>query len=252
VKKIYYILVLLLGFLANAQEEKLFNNATAAYNEGDYEKAISLYTTILEKGQHSAALYFNLGNSYYKLNDIAPSIYYYEKALLLAPEDQEIKNNLGYAQQMTLDAIDTLPETGLSRFYKTMTSQLSFDQWAKLTIVFVFIFVLLYIIFYNAQYASRKRWAFIGSIAFLFLAIMALIFAFVQYRDFEKEQPAIVFADEIGIQAEPNQDSDEIFVLHAGAKVNVIDQLNDWKRIALTDGKTGWLPSKNIKELKDF
>lgn len=251
-KKFCNILFLLIGLLVTAQENALFNNATAAYNDGDYEKAIGFYNSILEEGQHSASLYFNLGNSYYKLNDIAQSIYYYEKALLLAPEDKEIKNNLGYAQQMTLDAIDTMPETGLSRFYKAITSQLSFDQWAKLAVFLMFVFVLLYIIFYYAQYSSRKRWAFIGSLVSLFLAIITIVFAFVQYRDFEQQQPAIVFADEIGIQSEPNPSSDEIFVLHAGTKVNIIEKLNDWKRIRLADGKTGWVPSKNIKALKDF
>ncbi|WP_396636414.1 tetratricopeptide repeat protein [Maribacter sp. R77961] len=251
-KKICNILILLFGFLVNGQNESLFNNATAAYNDGDYKKAIAFYNSILEEGQHSAPLYFNLGNSYYKLNDIAHSIYYYEKALLLAPEDKEIRNNLAYAQQMTLDAIDTMPETGLSRFYKTVTSQLSFDQWAKLGVVLMFLFVLLYIIFYYAQYASRKRWAFIGSLVSLFLCIITLAFAFVQYNDFQKQQPAIIFTDEIGIQSEPNAGSDEIFILHAGTKVNIIERLNDWKRIKLADGKTGWVPSENLKALKDF
>ncbi|PIB31370.1 ion channel protein [Maribacter sp. 4U21] len=251
-KRFCNILVLLFGFLVFAQEETLFDNATAAYNEGDYEKAIGFYNTILEDGQHSASLYFNLGNSYYKLNDIAQSIYYYEKALLLAPEDKEIMNNLGYAQQMTLDAIDTMPETGLSRFYKTITAQLSFDQWAKLGVGLMILFVILYIVFYYAQYASRKRWAFIGSLVSLFLTILSIVFAFVQYSDFQKQQPAIVFADEIGIQSEPNTGSDEIFVLHAGTKVNIIEKLNDWKRIRLADGKTGWVPSQHIKVLKDF
>jgi len=252
VKNICNILILFLSFLVSGQTDAVFNSATDAYNDGEYEKAIDFYNSILEEGQHSASLYFNLGNSYYKLNDIAHSIYYYEKALLLSPNDKEINNNLGYAQQMTLDAIDTLPETGLSKFYKTITNKFSFDQWAKMGIAFMFLFVFLYIIFYYAQYASRKRWAFIGSLVFLFISILTITFSFIQYNDFKKEQPAIVFADEIGIQSEPNVSSDEIFVLHAGTKVNVVEKLNDWKRIRLTDGKTGWVSSEYIKLLKDF
>lgn len=237
---------------AKGQAEDNFTRATEAYNEGEFKKAIELYETILEDGQHSAALYYNLGNSYYKLNEIASSIYYYEKALLLNPNDPEILNNLGYAQKMTLDAIDTMPETGLSRIYKTATNRLSFDQWAYVGVFFMFLFVILYILFYYSRYSSRKRWAFIGSLIALFIAIIAVVFAYIQYDDFNKNQPAIVFADEVGINAEPNNKSDEVFVLHAGTKVNVLDELNDWKKIRIADGKTGWIPSENIKLLKDF
>ena len=118
-RKFAFLLLVFVSF-ANAQNETLFNSGTEAYNKGDYNKAIERYLAIVENGQHSAELYYNLGNSYYKLNQIAPSIYYFEKALLLKPGDPEIKNNLGYAQNMTLDAIETMPETGLSRIYKNV------------------------------------------------------------------------------------------------------------------------------------
>lgn len=246
------IFILLLGLTASAQNETVFEKATVAYNEGAYEKAIDLYSSILENGQHSAALYYNLGNSYYKLNDVPNSIYFYEKALLLSPNDSEILNNLGYAQQMTLDAIEVLPETGLAKLYKSVTDMLTFDQWAYLGVFFMFLFVLLYIVFYYARYSSRKRWAFIGSLVSLVIAVITVVFAFVQYQDFNADRPAIIFADEIGIQAEPNSSSDEVFILHAGTKVNVLEELNDWKKIELTDGKTGWIPTKQLKLLKEF
>ena len=251
-KKLIILCVLFFGLIANGQSEELFTKATAAYNAGEYEKAIGYYNSIFENGQHSAALYFNLGNAHYKQNEIASSIYYYEKALLLKPKDQEILTNLSYAQNMTLDAIDTIPETGLSKIYQTVTNKLSFDQWAYVGVFFMFLFVLLYILFYYFQYSTRKRWAFIGSLVSLFISIVSVALAFMQYTDFNKDQPAIVFADEVGIMAEPNAKSDEVFLLHAGTKVNVLDQLNDWKRISISDGKSGWVLSENIKLLKDF
>lgn len=252
VKNAIVILLLLLCLTGIAQPQTSFEQATTAYNEGDFEKAIDLYLGILDKGQHSAAVYYNLGNSYYKLNDIPNSIYFYEKALLLAPKDAEIINNLGYAQQMTLDAIATMPETGLSKFYKGILNTLSFDQWAYAGIFFMFLFVLLYILFYYFNYASRKRWAFIGSFTSLLLSVLSVSFAFLTYRDFQANRPAIIFAEEVEIQAEPNATSDAVFVLHAGTKVNVLDELNEWKKIRIADGKTGWLPSSNLRVLKDF
>ncbi|MBT8264093.1 MAG: tetratricopeptide repeat protein, partial [Muriicola sp.] len=108
-KKWITILSIFISFLTSAQNNALFENATTAYNKGNYEAAIQNYLEILENGEHSAILYYNLGNAYYKLNKIGPSIYYYEKALLLDPNDTEIKQNLAFAQNMTIDAIEPLP-----------------------------------------------------------------------------------------------------------------------------------------------
>jgi len=251
-KSIYTFLLILLSFFAQAQNEALFNAATDAYNAGDYNKAIENYLEIVAAGQHSAELYFNLGNSYYKLNQVAPSIYYYEKALLLKPNDSEIKNNLGYAQNMTLDAIEVLPETGLSKIYKDITSFLSFDKWGYAAVVFMMLFVLLYIGFYFFQYATYKRIALITGIVSLFVAVLSLVFAFLQYSDFQADQPAIVFDDEVKVTSEPNKRSELVFTLHEGTKLNVLEELNDYKKIRIADGQTGWLTANSIKLLKDF
>lgn len=250
--RIFALLVLLFVSVANAQHEPLFNNGTEAYNQGDYNKAIASYLGILEQGQHSAELYYNLGNSYYKLNQIAPSIYYYEKALLLKPNDPEIKNNLAYAQNMTLDAIETMPETGVSRIYGSVVGVLSFDQWGYTAVVFMMLFIFLYIAFYYLNYATKKRIAFIAALLFLLMSISATILAFLAFRDFKADQPAIVFSDEVIIKSEPNNRSLEVFRLHEGTKLNVIEEFNDWKKIRIADGQIGWLSSENIKLLKDF
>lgn len=250
--KIAYILVFLFGFAASAQNDALFARATDAYNEGDYNTAIENYLEIIEAGQHSSELYFNLGNSYYKLNQIAPSIYYYEKALLLKPNDPEIKNNLAYAQNMTLDAIEVMPETGFSKIYEDITSFLSFDQWGYVAVVFMMLFVLLYIGFYFFKYATYKRIALISSIVSLFIAILSIVFAFLQYSDFQADQPAIVFDDEVKVTSEPNKRSELVFTLHEGTKLNVLEELNDYKKIRIADGQTGWLTANSIKLLKDF
>ncbi|MBD0851337.1 tetratricopeptide repeat protein [Maribacter arenosus] len=251
-KKLLYIIVLLTAFIGNAQNIALFDKATDAYNNGDFLKAIEYYNGILDNGQHSAALYFNLGNAYYKLNQIAPSIYNYEKALLLSPNDPEIKNNLSYARNMTLDAIEVIPETGLARIYNTITGVLSFDQWSYVGIAFMILFVLLYIAFYYFKYAMRKRIAFVASIVSLMISVMAVVFALVQYNDYMTDQPAIVFDSEVQIKMEPNIRSEPLFVLHEGTKVNVLDELNDWKKIKIADGKSGWVTSESIRLLKDF
>ena len=251
-KKLLTILFLVLSLTAWGQNEALFNKATEAYNKSDFNTAIENYQAIIESGQHSSALYFNLGNSYYKLNQIAPSIYYYEKALLLKPNDSEIKNNLGYAQNMTLDVIEELPMSSFSKVYDTVINFLSFDQWAYTAVAFVVLFILLYLAFYFLKYATHKRIAFITSILSILIAISAFVFALMQHNDFQKDQPAIVFDKVVRIKSEPNEQSQEVFQLHEGTKLNVLEALNDWRKIKIADGQTGWVSSESIKPLKDF
>ena len=139
-KKLVYILVFFLSFITSAQNISLFEQGNALYNDGNYEQAILKYENILENGEHSAELYFNLGNANYKLNNVAPSIYFYEKALQLEPKNKEIQNNLAFAQNMTIDAIDPVPEIGLSKFLRQAINSLSFDVWAILAVSFMVLF----------------------------------------------------------------------------------------------------------------
>ncbi len=235
-----------------AQEEALFDAATEHYNAGKYEAAAEKYLQILENGQHSAAMYYNLGNCYYKLNRIAPSIYFYEKALLLDPNDPEIKSNLAYAQNMTLDVIEAIPQSGISKIIDRVTGLLTFDQWSYTAIGLMLLFVTFYIAYYYMRYASRKRLAFVLSLGCLFLAMASVLFAYIQHNQYLKRQPAIIFDTEVAVKSEPNTRSQDAFILHEGTKVQVLEQLNEWKKIALADGSTGWLPQQSLKPIKDF
>jgi len=248
-KNTIYTLAILFTSILIAQNEALFKEANALYNEGKYQDAIDKYTTILDSGQHSAALYFNLGNSHYKINNIAPSIYYYEKALQLSPNDQEIKNNIAFAQNMTIDAIDVIPEGGFSKIIKYITNLASFENWAKLSIVFIILFVILFLIYYFTYSGSKKRLAFVGSFLSLFLVILTLSLAFKKYNLDQIDRPAIVFAKEAQVKSEPNLRSSEAFKLHEGTKVQILDTVNNWKKVKLTDGKSGWISNEDIKEL---
>lgn len=251
-RKVLFILSVLFSFIVSAQNETIFDQANTLYNEGKYAEAIDKYTTILKSGKHSAELYFNLGNANYKLNNIAPSIYNYEKALQLAPNDKDIKNNIAFARNMTIDGIDVIPESGFSRLIKNITNTFSVDVWAKLSIVLVFCFVILFLIYYFAFSSLKKRLTFISSLTTLFLCCVTIVFAFHRYDLDKKNKPAIIFAQESKIKSEPNVRSDESFRLHEGTKVQVLDTIKEWKKIKLADGKTGWVLSEDIKMLNAF
>lgn len=248
-KHFIYILAFLFSTIIVAQNSDLFQKGNTLYNEGKYDQAIEAYNNILETQNHSAAIYFNLANAHYKLNNIAPSVYYYEKALQLAPNDTDIKNNLSFAKNMTIDAIDTLPQTGFAKLGKKITHAFSFDGWAKLAVAFVFLFVILFLMYYFSNSTIKKRLTFIASNLSLLVMLITLALAFNKYALDKKDKPAIVFVQESKVKSEPNTRSEESFRLHEGTKVQILDTVKDWKKIKLTDGKTGWVLANDIKSL---
>ncbi len=246
------LLTLFMMMLGYGQNNNLFDKATEHYNKGEYTKALEQYQQILDNGQHSAGLYFNMGNCHYKLNAIGPSIYYYEKALLLKPNDREILNNLSYAQNMRLDAIEEIPKPDLARLYDTLVNLFSFDGWAYMAVSLVILFVLGYLSYFFLRIANQKRFAFISSMFFLIAGVVCVLMAYLQYQEFKNDNPAIIYTQEVKISSEPNDQSEIVFVLHEGTKVNVLDQLDNWSKVKISDGQTGWLKSNNFKLLKDF
>ncbi len=248
-KKVLYILTFLFCTITVAQNNALFDEANTFYNSGKYTEAVQKYEAVISSGQHSSEIYFNLGNAHYKLNHIAPSIYYYEKALLLSPKDEEIRNNLAFAKNMTIDAIDTVPEIGLSKFVRKAINSFSFDVWAIISVTLMILFVILFLIYYFTHLTNKKRITFLASLASIFFACLSLAFAFQKQAMDNKDKPAIVFAQESQVRTDPNLSGEESFRLHEGTKVQVLDTISNWKQIQLTDGKTGWIISEDIKEL---
>ena len=251
--KIYLVLLLCcfssIGF---SQNDEKFSDANTLYNNGKYAEAIDKYESILESKQHSAELYFNLGNANYKLNNIAPSIYYYEKALQLQPNDKDIQNNLAFAQNMTIDAIDKVPVVGFSRIINNVVNICNTDTWAIIAIAGVFLFVIIFLAYHFSHTTTKKRIAFVTSVIALFIACFSVAMAFQKYSLNKKYNPAIVFSQESRVKTDPSATSEEVFRLHEGTKVQVIETYDDWKKIKISDNSTGWIPAKDIRLLKDF
>lgn len=247
---IVFLFVHALGL--HGQAEGLFDKASEAYNQGAYDEALTHYQQILDSGSHSAALYFNMGNAHYKKNEIAPSIYYYEKALLLSPNDPEIQNNLVFARNMTLDDITPLPQPDLERFYRRLLSLLSIDGWAYAGIGFGLLFVLAYLFFLGSNTPNKKRIALISSLIAMAFAVVSTILSLLRYQAYQKDNPAVIFAREVPVRSEPNERGEAIFLLHEGTKVQVEDSLDTWQKIELADGQVGWIPAEALRLLKDF
>lgn len=247
------LLFLLMGSISWSQNtEAIFKIGNDHYSQGRYQEAIDAYKRILDLKQESAALYFNLANANYKLNNIGPTVFYYEKALQLNPSDLEIRNNAAFAENMKIDAIENLPVNSVKRWINKVINYLTADGWAITTILFMVLFVLCFLLYYFGYGTARKRMFFSVSLLSLFLGLASLSFAFSAFAKAEKDNPAIVFASETEVQSEPTLNSTLVFKLHEGTKVQVLEEVNNWRHIQLADGKTGWLPSDDIKLLNDI
>ena len=136
-----YILFLIYcsSFVFSQDVNRIFQQANDAYNKGLYDEAITLYNQIILDGQHDSSIYFNLGNSHYKLNNVAESIFYFEKAKIFSSKDQDIEINLAFANNMTIDSIDPLPKSDLLKFREYLFDLFSLDQYAVIIISFTWL-----------------------------------------------------------------------------------------------------------------
>ena len=250
---LFFGAILLIQNLAFAQAsmESLFKQGNSAYNKAEYQKAISLYEQTLKMGQFSAEVYYNLGNAYYKLNNIAESIYYFEKAKQLDPNDEDIIINSNFAKNMTIDAIDKLPESQIVTFQKKIYGIFNFSYWSYLTVILFWIFSGFLLVYVFIKSASLKQ-------TFFFIAFGILIFFMISflitYSIEEKEKNtnfAILFSNQKDIWSEPNQQAELLFSLHEGTKVEVLDILENWKKIRIANGSEGWIENASLRYLNN-
>ncbi|HCE54425.1 MAG TPA: hypothetical protein DER05_05215 [Lutibacter sp.] len=249
-RRFIFTMVLYFGYISFAQTaDELFSKANDFYKNGQYTKAAQLYLIIEKSGLESDDLYFNLGNSYYKLNKVAPSIYYYEKALKINPMHEDASNNLAFAKRMTIDVIEDLPKTFFQRFSSNVIQKLTYNTWAILGVTASFLAALLFLLYYFSSSPKRKIFYFNITIFAVFVMTVSVIFAYSNYETTQKNRSAIIFASKSEIKNAPSLNSEPVFELHEGTKVTILDELSNWKKIKLADGKIGWVNVADIKEI---
>ena len=225
-----------------------FLEANNLYNNSKYEQSIQVYLQILDSGAHSSELYFNIGNAYYRINDIANSILYYEKSLKLDSSDNDVINNLNMVKNALIDDIAVVPTSFFDEQLNKISNLLDYSLWGIVLILLSFIFLLFFIIYFFSIKPIIKRTAFTS----LFFIIMIITFTtWISINAYEKnhlEKYAIIFSTKIEIKADPNERSENLLTLHLGTKVRIIDNFNDeWLKIKLVNGQEGWIKNNQIK-----
>ncbi|MFH6961282.1 tetratricopeptide repeat protein [Flavobacterium plurextorum] len=244
---VYLFLLITQVFFA----QSAFDKGNALYQKGQYQQAADVFESIVkEDKQESAEVYYNLANCYYKLNKVAPSIYTYEKALVLNPHHPEALNNLKFAKKRTIDEIKEVPKVGFAKLIQNFTGIFDYDTWAKISVVISFVFLLCFIGYYFSQLTISKRIYFIGMFIFLVALLLSVSAGMSEKNHFDNDRPAIVFAELSEVRSEPQKAGSPVILLHEGAKVYVIETVGKWKKIELTDGQEGWIDASTIKEVK--
>lgn len=234
------------GF-AQIDANQIFSEANESYKNGDYAKATELYEQLLSNKYESAVVYYNLGNTYFKQSKIPNSILNYERARILDPSDEDILFNLRVANLQTIDKIEPIGKFFLYELKDAIVDYFSSQTLALYATILSFLaFGLLTLYFYTWK-PFVKKLTFSFSVLFFVLMISSILFAQNKYNKEQAHDSAIIFMSSVYVKSSPDAGGTDLFILHDGTKVTILDALGDWKKIRLEDGKVGWAPVQALQ-----
>jgi tetratricopeptide (TPR) repeat protein len=240
-KKLLFIIISVLSFNLSLNANEIFKKAEAAYDSKKYTEAIKNYEQLVAEGYISYQLYFNLGNSYYRNNQLGKAIYYYELARKLAPNDEDVKINLGIAASKTIDKIDSKENFFISAVKTSLLSSFSTNIWAWMSIVSLVLAAVLFYVFVDSSVLVIKRFSFLFSCVFVVSFILTYFLGYTALKARFENKFAIVVSKEVRVMNEPTAMAKTKFSLHEGTKIRVVSTNGDWVLIKLDNGNEGWL-----------
>ena len=253
-KRMKYILLNIAVFMsvisvwANTNQQ-FADSAVIYYNANEFEKAIVNYEKIVSSGEASAALYYNLGNAYYKAKQLPQAIVNFERAKLIDPTDEDIIFNLRLVKTQTVDKIKSIPVFFLNDWYNTLTSIMSTNNWAYLSVISFALSLAFLLIYFFARSVQLKKITFWSASVFLLVSLMSMASSYNQKKINFDRKYAIITNPSVNIKASPDDNSTSIFILHSGTKLQVLDQIQQWYKIKIEDGNTGWIKLEDVEKV---
>ncbi len=233
---------------AESYPDSLWRSGVEAYTAGDYASALKDFEDVRETGLMSKELYYNLGNSYLRSGEIAQAILWYERACRLDPSDADIRYNLEYARALTQDRIDEVPEMFFQQWRRGVCYLLPSNAWAVIGLVSLALFVACVLLFLLGSTAGRRKLGFFLGIAFLVVALLGWDFAQWQRSEALRQDMAIVMKPVSSVKSSPSADgAKDLFILHEGTRVRILDNVGGFSNIELADGRQGWIPASEIE-----
>lgn len=227
----------------------LFEQGNAAYTKGQYQQAVNDYQKVVDGGYQSVALYFNLGNAYFRTGDIPSSILYYEKAHKLAPSDEDINFNIRYVNARTSDKLEQAPEFFVTKWWNSFILFFSVNTLAILSVLFMLGGCAVLVLYLFTNTFIVKRSSFYSGIVAIIVSIIFIFMANQQERYFSSHQQAIIFSNSVTAKNEPDANGKPLFIVHEGTKVNVLQQTEAWMEVELPNGNAGWIAVTDAKDI---
>ncbi len=244
-----FLFCMLMAIVSLSASATTKENADAEYKRGNYQQAIKDYTELLKQGVN-ADLYYNLGNAYYRTDNVTQAILAYERALMLSPGDDDIRFNLQFATSKTIDKITPESKMFFVTWYQSLVNFTSVDNWAVMAIASIVLVLLLVLMFLFGPNVMLRKIGFYGGCLFFVLFVFCNFFAYQQKYNLQNRTAAIVIAPSVTVKKTPANGSSDVFVIHEGTKVDITDKgLKDWRGIRLADGREGWLQTRQIEEI---
>ncbi|MFI3302362.1 MAG: competence protein [Rikenellaceae bacterium] len=227
--------------------EELWKRGTNAYVNNEFAKAVEYFSQIESRGLYSLPLYYNLGNGYFKMGDIAHSLLYLYKAQRLDPSDSDTKYNIEVVQAQTKDKIEAIPQFILAEWNEVIGSSLSIMGWSIISLVAwcgVLAFLILFIL---SKQLERRKMGFYGMVLCGVVMFLSTSYAIGERDEVVNDREAVVMSQSLSAKSSPTTTATELFILHAGTKVGVISSLEGWSQIVIADGRQGWVESKLLE-----
>jgi tetratricopeptide (TPR) repeat protein len=239
--------VLLLLLVPLAAQAVTKAEADSAYVQERYQQAAKDYEALLKQGV-SADLYYNLGNCYYRMDQMTQAVLNYERALLLSPGDEDIRFNLQMARSKTIDKITPESEMFFVTWYRSLVNVMSVDGWARTALVALIIAIVLALFYLFSDRIWLRKIGFFGGILLLLVFLTSNLFAWQQKRNLTQRTGAIVIKSAVNVKSTPSKNGTDLYILHEGTKVTVTDAtMREWRKIRVADGKEGWLEVSEIE-----
>ena len=243
-KSAMLLLLLLMPLSASAITKA---EADSAYAQGHYQQAAKHYEELLKQGV-SVDLYYNLGNAYYRMDEMPRAVLNYERALMLSPGDRDVRFNLQMARSKTIDKITPESEMFFVTWYHSLVNFTSVDGWARLALITLALAIVLVLVYLFTEPVWLRKAGFFGAFALLAVFVVANIFAYAQKQSFVERSGAIIMAPAATVKSTPAKQGTDLFILHEGTRVDITDgSMRQWKRIRVADGKEGWIETSQIE-----
>lgn len=243
------IILLFAFFISMAEPSDSLKKANERYVENEFAQAIAVYENLLSNGYESAALYFNLGNAYYKNGELTRAILNYERAKLIAPNDEDIRYNLELSNQLVVDKIEPLPKPFYLEWRESVINLYNTDKWAKISLSAFVLMLICVLAYFFSSIISLRKTAFGLAIFLLIFSAFSYSFATKQKAKLVNRTHAIIFSPTVTVKASPDVSGTDLFVIHEGLKVRITNQLNNWTEIRLEDGNSGWVQNSVLEKI---